>query len=287
MKTKKEKKPKKKKENLFGLKPKYQALLFSIPVAVILALAGFVLGSSKLYGVFIGFAVIIAFTPYSLVVYLEKKKVIDMENNFPSFLRDMAESKKTGMTLPQAVYKAAKVDYGKLSKEVAKMSNQISWGVPFHEVLERFSKRSNSRFIQRAVAIIIEAQVTGGAIVETLDAVANDARLIKETEKERKSKLNQQAMIMYAIFFLFVAIVVALQRLLIPLVRAEGFSLAAETPEAILGYYQNLFFSMIVIQAIFSGILAGQIAEGSAVIGLKHSAIFLFSGVTLSWIFLF
>jgi flagellar protein FlaJ len=191
------------------------------------------------------------------------------------------------MTLPQALYKSAQVDYGKLSVELKKMANQISWGVPFHDVLARFSKRSKSGFIQRSIAIIIEAQQSGGALVETLDAVARDARMLKEAEAERKSKLNQQAVIIYAIFFLFMIIVVALQKLMMPLIYSKGFALATEDPDLIISYYQNLFFSMILIQGLFNGMIAGQIGEGSPILGLKHSAIFVIVGVMVSWLFIF
>jgi len=38
-------------------------------------------------------------------------------------------------------------------------------------------------------------------------------------------------------------------------------------------YYISLFFFMSVIQAFFSGLVAGQISEGSLISGIKHSLI--------------
>ncbi len=43
-------------------------------------------------------------------------------------------------------------------------------------------------------------------------------------------------------------------------------------------YYKSLFLVMIVIQAVFSGLIAGQIASDSVTAGGKHSLILLFSG---------
>ena len=63
--------------------------------------------------------------------------------------------------------------------------------------------------------------------------------------------------------------------------------MAASDPAEMLNFYRNLFFSMIVIQAVFNGMLAGQIAEGSPVVGLKHSVILLTVGVVMSWFFIF
>lgn len=274
-------------ESLVNMPKNDQILLGSGVSAVVFIFIAIIIGNAKLYGIFLGLGIITAFAPYSLVTYFEKKRLVDIEENFPEFLRDLAEARKIGMTLPQAIYKSAKVDYGRLSPEIQKMANQISWGVPFNDVLKKFSERMKSKFIERAIAIIVEAQVSGGDVTDTLESVARDARLIKESEKERSAKLDQQTMIMYAIFFLFLAIVVALQRLMMPLVASKGFTLSAESPKEILDFYKNLFFSMIVIQAIFNGLLAGQISKGSAVIGLKHSAIFLVAGVVVSWVMIF
>jgi len=279
--------PSEQKDLLFGLEKRYTVLLLSGIGSIAFFLLMFFLGPIDMLGFSIGVTLAISFLPYSIYSYLEKKKILDMENNLPSFLRDLAESRKTGMTLPQALYKSARVDYGKLSLELKKMANQISWGVPFQEVLHRFSKRSRSPFIQRSIAIIIEAQQSGGALIETLDAVASDARMLKDAEQERKSKLNQQSLIMYAIFFLFMAIVVALQKLMMPLIYSKGFALATEDPTVIVSYYRNLFFSMILIQGLFNGMIAGQISEGSPILGLKHSAIFIIVGVIVSWLFIY
>ena len=277
----------KKEDLIFGLEKMYFVILLSGIIAAVFIMGMLFFGPPDLMGFSIGVALAIAFVPYFLFSYVEKKAILDMEKNFPSFLRDIAESRKTGMTLPQALHKSAKVDYGKLTKELEKMANQISWGVPFEDVLKRFSKRSRSPFIQRAIAIIIEAQKSGGALMETLDAVARDARMLKDAEEERKSKLNQQAVIIYAIFFLFMIIVVALQKLMMPLIYSKGFALATEDPNLIVSYYQNLFFSMILIQAVFNGMIAGQISEGSPILGLKHSALFIITGVIVSWLFIF
>ena len=46
-------------------------------------------------------------------------------------------------------------------------------------------------------------------------------------------------------------------------------------------YYNALFISMIIIQGIFTGLVAGQIGEGSAVAGLKHSVIMTCSGFAI------
>ncbi|MAF89410.1 MAG: type II secretion system F family protein [archaeon] len=270
-----------------SVKTQHIVLGISGALALILMIIPFAVGRNDLLPPAFSVAILLIFLPYSYFSYTSRKEIEEIEDQLPAFLRDIAESRKSGLTLPQAVSKSSKTDYGVLSKYVRKMAVQLSWGVPFIEALRRFSRKSRSRFVQRAIAIIIETQMSGGALSETLDAVANDARIIKEAEAERKTKLQQQTVIMYAIFFLFLMIVISLQKLLVPLVFSRGFTIASIDPEAVLSFYQGIFFSMVVIQAIFTGLIAGQIAEDSVKLGLKHSAIFLVTGVMASWIFLF
>ena len=72
--------------------------------------------------------------------YLSKK---EMETRFIDFLRDIIESVKAGMTLPQAIKACSKNDYGRLNDHVRKMGNQINWGIPFSQVFIAFSKNIN------------------------------------------------------------------------------------------------------------------------------------------------
>lgn len=249
-------------------------------------------------------AFVIAVSPYAFYNYFRVKKVKEMEDQFPMFLRDVSESIKSGMTLPQAVSSSSNVDYGILNSEIRKIHNQISWGLRFDRVLDMFGKRlSDSNLISKSVKIIMEAYRSGGNIASTMETVASDATTIKETEKERKSKTSQQVLIMYLIYFMFLGIIIALLKILIPMITGTegGFGILGggltdpckgselgiceifSTISLIFGfetggYYKSLFFSMVLIQGIFSGLVAGQIGDNSVSAGLKHSLILSVSG---------
>ena len=130
--------PSDREEMIFGLEKRYAVLLFSGMGSATIFILMLLLAPDDMFGFSVGLALVAAFVPYSFYSYLNKKAILDMEKNLPAFLRDLAESRKTGMTLPQALYKSAQVDYGKLSLELKKMANQISWGVPFQDVLQPF-----------------------------------------------------------------------------------------------------------------------------------------------------
>ena len=154
---------------------------------------------------FLPVVVVLAFLPYFVSRYIRFTKIKAMENVFPDFLRMLSESQMSGINLPQATVNAAKMDYGPLTKEIQKMSSQISWGIPFPKVLKMFSERvSESEFLKRSTAIILEAYRSGGNVAEVMKSVADSSRMIKELQADRASKFNQQQVIMYAIFFIFI-----------------------------------------------------------------------------------
>jgi archaeal flagellar protein FlaJ len=256
-------------------------------------------------------AIIVGVVPYAFMSYFEFSKVKSVEDQLPLFLLDLSEAQKIGMTLPDALKQVSKTDYGKLSEEIKRIEYQLSWGVPTQEALNNFAiKLKKSKMIGRVVRIINEAYSSGGDIARTMEATASDITSIKDAEKERKAVTNQHMMIMYAIYFIFIGIVIGLSQTLIPLMSLNvntgvaGNIMAFTDPCQGCGsnsgiqcincsifsvlckmfaiekgcYYYALFLLMAVMQGIFSGLVAGQIGEGSVTAGLKHSSIMTISG---------
>lgn len=276
--------------------------------------AAFFYNDAGLLGNFVIISMLVGFLPFIIVAYFNHEKIRAIEEQFPIFLRDMAETQKAGTSLPDAFRSATRTDYGKLSKEIKKISDQLSWGIPLQEVLNRFSARmKNSELITRSTRIMNEAYSSGGDIAETMESVATDVNLIKESEKERTGSMTQHISIMYIIYFVFIAIVISLSKTLFPMLEMNigggfagggmggGFndpcvscaagnimcvscstfttlSMMFSFGTGAIAYYRSLFFSMIIIQGIFSGLIAGQISSNSAVAGVKHSVILTAAG---------
>ena len=308
-------KKKKSKGILDMIKPTYIPII----VAAVLILVGIILyffqqGSITLQLVVL--AVIIGITPWVLMSYFEYARIKAIEDQLPVFLLDLAESQKVGLTLHESLRQASKTDYGKLSPEISKVYNQLSWGINVQDVFKNFAKRmKKSQLTTRVVSIINETYMSGGDIGRTMEATASDITAIKEAEKERKAVTAEHTFIMYAIYFIFIGIVVGLSQTLIPML-----SIGSESGSAGIGgifsftdpcnacidnpsiycincplfsaicsglgfeqggscYYNALFILMAFIQGIFSGLVAGQIGEGSVLAGVKHSLIMTVIGV--------
>jgi len=267
----------------------------------------------SLMGNFILLGAVIGIIPYVLLTYFDYKKIKDIEDRLPNFLLDISEAQKVGMTLPESLKQVSKTDYGKLTPEIKKMNDQISWGIPIQDVMGNFAeKMKKSKLIGRVIRIIIESYNSGGDIARTMEATATDITAIKEAEKERRSVTAQHTMVMYAIYYIFIGIVIGLSQTLIPMLKLniqagtlggimafqDPCSVCANNPNIFcvsctvfytlcqmfaLGtggscYYNALFLLMTIVQGIFTGLVAGQIGEGSVIAGIKHSIIMTISG---------
>ncbi|MFP4115925.1 MAG: type II secretion system F family protein [Candidatus Aenigmatarchaeota archaeon] len=256
-------------------------------------------------GISIMFGIMIAITPYATWKYFRVKKIKAMEEEFPNFLRDLVEGKKSGLTITKALRDTEKNEYGELNKEVDKMSKQLSWGLSFDEVIMNFRDRvEESGLMTRTVGILMEAKRSGGNVVSAMETISSDASTLIELERERKSEMTQHAAVMYLIYLMFVAITIILSKILVPMTQMEaegmmgigpgegGVCKAPMAPSEdvvcsmfesfadVFGlgveqgaYYEGLFLSMILVQGAFSGLVIGQIRNNSATSGIKHSLI--------------
>ena len=289
--------------------------------AVIIAASLLFVGDPGVVGNSLIIALFIAVIPYFVYRYSQYAWLKSVERQFPNFIRDLADSKRSGMTLESAIDLASRTNYGKLSGLIRTMSNKLSWGVPFMRVLEIFEKKvEDSPAIKEVLNIIKESYKSGGNVVATLDSAAKNMNMLREAEEQRKSVTNQHVMITYGIFFLFFGIIIMIIYILVPMMSSAtaagdgqselgglGFttftnpcstlmipfpcglfeltcSMLDVDPQSMACYYVALFFYVLLIQGIFSGLIAGQLGENSVVAGTKHSIIMASSAI---FIFIF
>jgi flagellar protein FlaJ len=299
----------------FSLSFENKILLLSLSVSIVLILLGILSSQPGVIGNFIVLSVFITTVPQFFLRYKKYTALKEMEIQFPVFLRDIIESLRSGMAFHQAIMVNSKSDYGKLSEEVKKMAYQLSWGISFNRVIDQFSERiKSSKRLNNTIKIIKESYFSGGDVVSTLESVADATTTLSEIEKEKKSLLSQYVMLMYVIAFLFVGIVAAINKLMIPIFQVNAPSgvadvLSLKNPcsscygftcqicntytvivnslyypvkvdsRNVAVYYTALFFLMSIMVSVSCGLVAGQISENSIIAGVKHSLVMTVSVV--------
>jgi flagellar protein FlaJ len=196
-------------------------LIVSIIFSGIMIFIGVVSGDLGVLGNTVILSSFIIITPQLIFSYVSYRKVKEIELKFPHFLRDLVEATRAGMPLHKAIVFTNHRDYGLLTPEIQKMSNQISWNVPIIKVLNQAKKRlKKSKTLEKMFRIIIETYKSGGSVDNTLDALSNTMMTIQDTEKERKSALNQYVVAMYVISVVFIGIIVGINWLMIPVFKS-------------------------------------------------------------------
>ncbi len=214
-------------------------------------------------------------TPLAAYLYFNYVSLENKERIFPQFLHDLADGVRAGLTLPQAVVEVEKIDYGPLTPHVKRLAARISWGVPFETALKKFAEEVGSKYIEASVALILEAYRAGGHVADILETVAEDARRLRSLKEERKVKFSGFVVTIYLVFLIFLFLVHMMINQFIPdfPVIPAGSGLFGVSPGGWFSDWElrNIMFHMLILEAIFSGIFAGVIGEGSFFAGFKHA----------------
>jgi flagellar protein FlaJ len=225
--------------------------------------------------------------PVVLWKYLEYRKLRVIEEMFPAFLRDFVESMRSGMTIEQTMKSLKRNDYKELNPHVKRMAAQLDWGVSVETVLKKFAKATGSPLIGRTVSSVIESHRFGGNLTDTFEALNNATIEIERLKAERSMYLYSQVMTGYIIFFVFLGVIIALGKFLIPsltTVTIEGVTAATEQSNLSAGY-KDLFRNLILIQGLFAGLSVGKMSEGAIISGVKHSLIMIIIGIVVFTLF--
>jgi len=253
-----------------------------------------ILGVLSLLGIYKGFgsyfdffvlAILSGTGVYGTYQMLRARRIAKIDAVFPDFVRDLAESRRAGMTFTKAILFASKGEYGLLTPEIRKISQQISWGGNINDALLEFAQRVNTRSIQRTVTLIIEASISGGNVADVLDVAAKDAREIKMIQAERKTSMMSYVIVIYVGIFVFLAIVLILLTSFIPaMVGNKG----AQSMQGIMGggsiasqqQITRVFYLACIIQAFGSAFVAGVFEDGRYSSSVKH----IFIMVLATWL---
>ena len=85
---------------------------------------------------------------YTSYYYTRIRKI---DSVFPDFVRDLASSRRAGMTFTKSILFTSSGSYGLLTKEIKKIAQQISWGISIEEALTNFSKRIKTTAVRRTI----------------------------------------------------------------------------------------------------------------------------------------
>jgi flagellar protein FlaJ len=240
----------------------------------------------------------IVFTVYILVIPLmifheyKKRREDRIQSQIPDFLKKLASTNETGMTLRDSIKLMTHSDIG-LSKEIKKIWNDIEWGLAINEALIRFANRVRTHLVSRSVTLLTKANESSGDIGEVLNVAARDVAAEQELRNERRTNMFIYVVIIYISFLVFVGIIYIISTTFLSEMVKAGEKMSTSGGGAVplslsrekLNVYNRIFFHGALIQGFCSGLIAGVMGEGNALSGLKHSVIMITIGYLLFTMF--
>ncbi|MCD6279615.1 type II secretion system F family protein [Candidatus Micrarchaeota archaeon] len=229
-----------------------------------------------------------------------------VEQVLPDFLLLSSANVRAGMTIDQALWYAAKPEFGLLSEEVTVLAKRSFAGEPIDKSLDSLASRFDSRVLKRAVALVKQALASGGEIAKVLEKTGEDARKMQILRKDIAASL-----LMYVIFIAFASAFAApflfsvahqlVERLetvfaQIPNVNIQEMTQQLSSMGGTTRTFINIQISslpitsksffmfsvvMLVVTVTFSSLIIGAIQKGSKKEGLKYLPLLLIVSVVV------
>lgn len=226
----------------------------------------------------IAVALCIATAPAAMVYIRLNRKKVGMEQGVASFLRDLTEVRKTGLSPEKCIESLAKRDYGVFSKELRKISSEISWGIPLKRVIIDFLNRTKSWMTQIVMFLLVETIDVGGGTIAMIESLARFNNLTQEVEKEKKMAVRPYIMMPYLASILLVATTIMMLSFTTGGVIPSEFASPTATPKDT-SAIKLVFMTSVVFHSYLIGIVAGKISEESVAAGFKHASILVIIAV--------
>ncbi len=252
----------------------YKVFLLSIPFAIGVYFGVATISNYSISGQLFAqaLALLTLSIPGAIAYSRDVRGLGGVEDSLASFLRDLTEVRKTGLSPEKCIVLAAKRDYGPLNKTIKLIVSQITWGTPLRKTFDEVAKKVRDWFTLVVLNFLIDVIDVGGGGATTMEALARFSRFLVDIEKDLKQKVRP-----YMIMPYFGAIMIAASTLLTINLTLSTLSISAANPTAApsIDVHQIilLFSSSLLVNSWFMGIVAGKIGDSRIAGGFKHSVI--------------
>jgi len=222
----------------------------------------------------ISIALFVATAPAAIVYEKLASEKNSMERGISSFLRDLTEVRKTGLSPEKCIESLSTRDYGAFTKQLRKISSEISWGIPVKKVIMDFLKRTKSWMTQIVMFLLVEAIDVGGGTIAMIESLSRFNTLTQDVEKEKKMAVRPYIMMPY-----FAAIMLVATTVMMISFTSGTLTIGQTGPPKDMTLMVTTFVTSAIFHSYLIGVVAGKISEESVAAGFKHAAILVILAV--------
>jgi flagellar protein FlaJ len=227
-------------------------------------------------------ALVISTLPPAIVHSKVAGKKASVERGIASFLRDLTEVRKTGLSPEKCIEDLSSRDYGEFGKELRRMSSDLSWGSSMRKVIMDFVHRTKSWMSQIVMFLLIEAIDVGGGTIAMIESLARFSTMTQEVEKEKKMNCRPYIFLPYFAAILLVATTLMTLMFTTQTVGMAGSGTTPTTKGPDINFLKMIFSVSVITHCYLIGLVCGKISEEYLSAGFKHAALLVMLAIVAS-----
>ncbi|MCW4037200.1 MAG: type II secretion system F family protein [Candidatus Bathyarchaeota archaeon] len=204
------------------------------------------------------------------------RKEGSLHHGITLFLRDLVETRKSGLGPERCIEDLSSRDYQAFSKHLQTMSLRLSWGFPIRQIYEEFRAKVRDWLSLISIYLLIDTIEVGGGSEESLETLADFAKTTEQLENEKRAMLMPLGLVPYIGAGLLTGTTVMFLNFL------TGMSFMGVTIPYVDLF--NILLPPLLLHSFILGIVAGKIMTGRASAGFKHSIVMVLVGVAGIWV---
>jgi len=217
--------------------------------------------------------------PYSIFYELQSRREASIMKRLPDTLKGLSTTNAIGLSLTEGMKTVAENTSGVLGEQLEKVSNDISWYNDINTAMAEFANRVKSPVVARTVKLITQANKSTGDIQDVLEIASKDVRERRTLEKRRKQEMLIYTAVILVSYVVYTGVIIMIDSFFLAEIATVDVGQSSELSggggvqltDVPVGLYKMVFFHSTVIQAIGTGLLAGQLSSNNPRDGLKYT----------------
>jgi flagellar protein FlaJ len=206
------------------------------------------------------------------VVYVRIARINSAaESAVPSFLRDVTEARKIGLSPEKSIIHASKRSgYGRFSDTLSLVRSQMEWGVSLRRIFSSLRLKLQTWPVLVNFLILIETIKIGGGSAGALEILTEYSEKQKDVDENKKSLLRPYVILAF-IWSVLIALTTTMVAITVYALTQISLPGATKLPVEAMESQINLFSIGIILQCWISGFFVGKVNEGTFAAGFKFS----------------
>jgi flagellar protein FlaJ len=210
-----------------------------------------------------------------IIIYSKiSKRNFSAENAIPSFMRDVTEARRTGISPEKSISHAAKRrGYGPFTADLNRITSQIEWGISLRKIYTDLTEWIKSWPVVVDFFILVETIEIGGGDANTLSLLAEYTERTQSIEKTQRDMLRPYVVLPFIWTILMAFTITFTMETLSQIPTLAAGSIAAPQINVDMSGGGGIIRAGIVFHSWLSGFFIGKVSEGNFASGFKYAVL--------------